>query len=100
MRPLRAAPMIAWAPWNEARARLSRTVFCEPLSASRATCAAPSPHRSVLRPLRRPHELGQAIEGLREPDFAGALIAAPHKERAAALVNSLSADARTTGAVN
>ena len=49
---------------------------------------------------RRPHELGQAIEGLRDPDFAGALIAAPHKERAAGLVNSLSADARITGAVN
>ena len=49
---------------------------------------------------RRPHELAQAIEGLRDPDFAGALIAAPHKERAATLVNSLSADARTTGAVN
>jgi shikimate dehydrogenase len=49
---------------------------------------------------RRPHELGRAIEGLRDADFAGALIAAPHKERAATLVNSLSADARTTGAVN
>jgi shikimate dehydrogenase len=49
---------------------------------------------------RRPHELAHAIEGLRDADFAGALIAAPHKERAATLVNSLSADARTTGAVN
>jgi shikimate dehydrogenase len=49
---------------------------------------------------RRPHQLAAAIETLRGEEFAVALIAAPHKERAAGLVNSLSTDARATGAVN
>jgi shikimate dehydrogenase len=49
---------------------------------------------------RRPHQLAAAVETLRGEEFAGALIAAPHKERAAAIVNSLSIDARATGAVN
>jgi shikimate dehydrogenase len=48
----------------------------------------------------RPHLLGEAIEELRAGDFAGALVLAPHKERAAALVNALSDDAKATGAVN
>jgi shikimate dehydrogenase len=50
---------------------------------------------------RRPHLLGEAIEALLEdPQVAGALIAAPFKERAAGHVHSLSPDARTTGAIN
>ncbi len=49
---------------------------------------------------RRPHELAAAIEALREEGYAGALIAAPHKERAAALTDALSEDARATGAAN
>jgi shikimate dehydrogenase len=49
---------------------------------------------------RRPHQLGDAIEELRSADFAGALVMAPHKERAATLVNALSEDAKATGAVN
>ncbi|MGZ8563786.1 MAG: shikimate dehydrogenase family protein [Candidatus Limnocylindria bacterium] len=49
---------------------------------------------------RRPHQLGDAMEALRGDAFAGALIAAPHKEHAAALSSTLSEDARTSGAAN
>jgi shikimate dehydrogenase len=49
---------------------------------------------------RRPHQLAAAIEALRDDTFVGALIAAPHKERAAALATSLSEDAKATGAAN
>jgi shikimate dehydrogenase len=49
---------------------------------------------------RKPHLLPAAVEELRSADFAGALIVAPHKEKAAGLVNALSEDARHTGAVN
>jgi shikimate dehydrogenase len=49
---------------------------------------------------RRPHQLGEAFDELRDGPFAGALVMAPHKERAAALVNALSEDAKATGAVN
>jgi len=49
---------------------------------------------------RKPHQLADALEQLRAPDVLGALIAAPHKERASGLVNALSEDAKLTGAVN
>lgn len=49
---------------------------------------------------RKPHLLAEAVEQLRGADFAGALVLAPHKERAATLVNALSEDAKATGAVN
>lgn len=49
---------------------------------------------------RRPHQLGEAFDELRDGPFAGALIMAPHKDRAATLVNALSEDAKATGAVN
>jgi shikimate dehydrogenase len=49
---------------------------------------------------RRPHQLADAIDDLRAPDVLGALIAAPHKERASGLLNALSDDAKLTGAVN
>ena len=49
---------------------------------------------------RRPHQLGDAFDELRDGPFAGALVVAPHKERAATLVNALSEDAKATGAVN
>ncbi len=49
---------------------------------------------------RKPHLLPDAVEELRAGDFAGALVLAPHKERAAGSVNALSDDARATGAVN
>ncbi|MDP9467805.1 MAG: hypothetical protein M3P32_03575 [Chloroflexota bacterium] len=49
---------------------------------------------------RRPHQLPAAMEALRDATFAGALIAAPHKERAAGMTNALSDDAKVSGAAN
>jgi shikimate dehydrogenase len=49
---------------------------------------------------RKPHQLPDSIAELHNEAFAGALIAAPHKERAATLVSALSDDAHLTGAVN
>ena len=49
---------------------------------------------------RRPHQLADAFDELRDGPFAGALVMAPHKERAATLVSALSDDAKATGAVN
>ena len=49
---------------------------------------------------RKPHQLAEAIEELKGEDFAGALIAAPHKERAAALADALSDQAKISGAAN
>jgi len=48
----------------------------------------------------RPHLLGEAIAKLRARDYLGALVIAPHKEKAASLVGGLSEDARLSGAVN
>ena len=47
---------------------------------------------------RRPYQLADAIEALRGRHYAGVLSAAPHKDKAASLVNGLSDDARVTGA--
>jgi shikimate dehydrogenase len=50
---------------------------------------------------RRPHQLADALRGVREgEDYAGALIASPHKEKAPPLSDWLSEDARLSGAVN
>ena len=49
---------------------------------------------------RRPHQLADAVGALRDEAFAGALIAAPHKERAAGMTNALSEDAKASGATN
>lgn len=49
---------------------------------------------------RKPHQLTDAIAALREEGIAGALVGSPHKERVPPLVNALSDDARTSGAVN
>jgi len=50
---------------------------------------------------RRAHQLADAIGELRSRDgIAGALVTAPHKEKASALVDALSEDARVSGAVN
>jgi shikimate dehydrogenase len=49
---------------------------------------------------RKPHQLAAALDALREEGFAGALMAAPHKERAAAMADALSEDARSSGAAN
>ena len=50
---------------------------------------------------RRPHQLAEALDEVRQgDDFAGALIASPHKEKAPPLSDALSEDARISGAVN
>jgi shikimate 5-dehydrogenase len=50
---------------------------------------------------RRPHQLADALNEVRAgDDFAGALIASPHKEKAPPLSDWLSDDARISGAVN
>lgn len=49
---------------------------------------------------RRPHQLPDAVDALRDDAFAGALIAAPHKERTAGLADQLSDDAKMSGAAN
>jgi shikimate dehydrogenase len=49
---------------------------------------------------KRPHLLPDVIAQLRHDEFAGALIEAPHKEKVAGLVDALSDDARSAGAVN
>jgi shikimate dehydrogenase len=48
----------------------------------------------------RPHLLGESISKLRAKSYLGALIVAPHKEKASGLTNGLSDDARVSGAVN
>lgn len=50
---------------------------------------------------RRPHQLAGALTEIRAgDDFAGAIIASPHKEKAPPLSDALSDDARISGAVN
>jgi shikimate dehydrogenase len=49
---------------------------------------------------KKPHLLPDVIAQLRTGDFGGALVEAPHKEKAATLVDALSDDARSAGAVN
>jgi shikimate dehydrogenase len=76
---------------------------------------AQTPHEGVIRAAldaagarleievweRRPHELAEALKEIRAGDeFAGALIASPHKEKAPPLSDALSDDARISGAVN
>lgn len=74
-----------------------------------------TPHEGVLRAAlkavgseievepweRRPHQLAEALDEVRQgDDFAGALVASPHKEKAPPLSDALSEDARISGAVN
>ena len=74
-----------------------------------------TPHEGVLRAAlaavgsaleteaweRRPHQLADALREVKDgEDFAGALIASPHKEKAPPLSDALSDDARLSGAVN
>jgi shikimate dehydrogenase len=58
--------------------------------------------RIEIEPMeRRAHQLADALREVRGgEDYAGALIAAPHKEKAPPLSDALSDDARVSGAVN
>lgn len=48
----------------------------------------------------RPHKLAEAISSLRGRSYLGAVVTAPHKEKAAAACSTLSDDARISGAVS
>ncbi len=66
-----------------------------------ATLAEVANGPAVERWERRPHELAGALAELRDgPDYLGALVASPHKEKAPPLTDWLSDDARLSGAVN
>jgi shikimate dehydrogenase len=50
---------------------------------------------------RRPHQFAEALREIRDgAEFAGAILASPHKEKAPPLADALSDDARISGAVN
>jgi shikimate dehydrogenase len=67
----------------------------------RAALQAEGSGLEIERWERRPHQLADALREVREgEDFAGALIASPHKEKAPPLSDALSDDARISGAVN
>jgi shikimate dehydrogenase len=66
----------------------------------RAAIEATALPLTIERWERKQHQVPDAIAELHNEAFAGALITAPHKERAAALVSALSEDAHLTGAVN
>jgi shikimate dehydrogenase len=67
----------------------------------RAALAEAGSPMEIERWERRPHQLADALKEVRRDDeFAGALIASPHKEKAPPLSDWLSDDARVSGAVN
>jgi shikimate dehydrogenase len=66
----------------------------------RAALEASGASVQIERWERRPHQLADAVAQLREEPYIGALIASPHKEKAPALANALSDDAKASGAVN
>ena len=67
----------------------------------RAALAEAGAGFEVERWERRPHQLAEALKEIRAgDDFAGAIIASPHKEKAPPLSDALSDDARVSGAVN
>jgi shikimate dehydrogenase len=107
--------MIAWAPFPDAHrdppARQSRPVQRLPLigqsfahsaveAVQRAAFEASAMEIEIEPWERKPHQLPDAIEALRDSAFAGALIASPHKERTATLTDQLSDDAKVSGAAN
>jgi shikimate dehydrogenase len=65
-----------------------------------AAIAAAGLELAIERWEKRPHLLPDVIAQLRHAEFAGALVEAPHKEKVAGLVDELSEDARSAGAVN
>ena len=107
--------MIAWAPFPDAHsdppARQSRPVQRLPLigqsfahsaveAVQRAAFEASAVEVEIEPWERKPHQLLDAIAALRAEAFVGALIASPHKERAAAMTDLLSDDAKVSGAAN
>lgn len=66
----------------------------------RAGIEASGAEIAVERWERKAHQLSAALGEVAAPDVVGAMVEAPHKERAATLIGALSEDARTSGAVN
>jgi len=80
---------------------IGQSVATSPAEAvQRAAFEAAEIEVAIERWERKPHQLADAVAELRDSQVIGALIAAPHKERAAAMVDTLSDDARASGAVN
>jgi shikimate dehydrogenase len=115
--------MIAWGPWSEEltahasplrpllTVQLERLVQRLPVigqtsthsafeAVQQAAIAAAGLPLAIERWEKRPHLLPDVIAQLRQDEFAGAMIEAPHKEKVAGLVDALSEDARSAGAVN
>lgn len=69
-------------------------------SVQRAAFEAVRREVSIERWERKPHLLSEALGAVVEPDVLGAMIASPHKERAATLIGLLSDEARASGAVS
>ena len=116
--------MIAWGPWSDAPAGLCallRPHLIDPARAlavqrlpvigqsfthsafeavQQAAIQAAGLPLAIERWEKKPHLLPDVIAQLRAGDFAGALVEAPHKEKVATLVDALSDDARSAGAVN
>ncbi len=123
MRPLRSRPMIAWSLASDASPTLADhtlqndrsvprmpasrlPIIGHPLARTalegvlRAALEQAGSEVAIERWERRPHQLADALIEARGADFAGALIASPHKEKAPPLSDGLSDDARISGAVN
>ncbi len=66
----------------------------------RAAFAAAGLDVAIERWEPRPHQLGPTLAKVRGRSYLGAVITSPHKEKSAALVASLSEDARACAAVN
>ena len=115
-----APPMIAWGPWSDRLsplpvrfADLTHRQSEPPVqrlpvigqsfaqsafeAVQRAAIEAAGLPLAIERWERRPHQLPDAIAQLRDDEFAGALVEAPHKEKVATLVDALSDDARDGG---
>jgi shikimate dehydrogenase len=66
----------------------------------RAALSATGRDVEIERWERRAHQLSEALGEVVHADVVGAMIASPHKERAASLIGLLSDEARASGAVN
>jgi shikimate dehydrogenase len=66
----------------------------------RAALSGTGRHFEIERWERRAHQLSEALGEVIGPDVVGAMIASPHKEKAASLIGMLSDEARASGALN
>jgi shikimate dehydrogenase len=66
----------------------------------RAALSATGREVEIERWERRSHQVSEALGEVVQADVVGAMIASPHKEKAAALIGLLSDEARASGAVN